>query len=74
FGFWVVSDSWSGNLHEVREFDFDGGDVSVVTYPAYMQTSAELRAMAKRHLAAENGYPLQRAQHRLHELELLSQL
>lgn len=74
FGFWVVSDSWSGNLHEVREFDFDGGDVSVVTYPAYTQTSAELRAMAKRHLAAENGYPLQRAQHRLHELELLSQL
>ncbi len=74
FGFWVVSDSWSGNLHEVREFDFDGGDVSVVTYPAYTQTSAELRAMAKRHLAAETGYPLQRAQHRLHELELLSQL
>jgi HK97 family phage prohead protease len=74
FGFWVVSDSWSGNLHEVREFDFDGGDVSVVTYPAYTQTSAELRAMAKRHLAAEPGYPLQRAQHRLHELELLSQL
>lgn len=74
FGFWVVSDSWSGNLHEVREFDFDGGDVSVVTYPAYTQTSAELRAMAKRHLAAETGYPLQRAQHRLHELELLAQL
>ncbi|MDQ1215737.1 HK97 family phage prohead protease [Microbacterium arborescens] len=74
FGFWVVSDSWSGNLHEVREFDFDGGDVSVVTYPAYTQTSAELRAMAKRHLAAETGYPLQRAQHRLHELELFSQL
>ncbi|MFS0715213.1 HK97 family phage prohead protease [Microbacterium sp. 2P01SA-2] len=74
FGFWVVSDSWSGNLHEVREFDFDGGDVSVVTYPAYTQTSAELRAMAKRHLAAETGYPLQRAKHRLNELELLSQL
>ncbi|TDL43839.1 HK97 family phage prohead protease [Microbacterium oleivorans] len=74
FGFWVVSDSWSGNLHEVREFDFDGGDVSVVTYPAYTQTSAELRSRAQRHLAEAAGYPVERAKHRLHELELLSQL
>lgn len=45
FGFWVTSDSWAGNLHIVREFDLDGGDVSAVTYPAYPQTSAELRSI-----------------------------
>lgn len=44
FGFWVTSDSWSGNLHRVREFDLDGGDVSSVTFPAYPTTSSELRA------------------------------
>lgn len=49
FGFWVTSDSWAGNLHQVREFDLDGGDVSAVTFPAYPQTSVELRAAAKRH-------------------------
>jgi len=70
FGFWIVSDGWSGSLHEVREFDFDGGDVSVVTYPAYTQTSAELRALADKHLATETGYPLQRAQDRLRLLEM----
>jgi HK97 family phage prohead protease len=74
FGFWITSDGWSGSIHEVREFDFDGGDVSVVTYPAYTQTSAELRDLAKRHLAREAGYPAERARHRLHELELLEQL
>jgi uncharacterized protein len=74
FGFWITADGWSGSLHEVREFDFDGGDVSVVTYPAYTQTSAELKERAKRHLAAEAGYSIERAKHRLHELELLEQL
>jgi HK97 family phage prohead protease len=74
FGFWITSDGWSGSIHEVREFDFDGGDVSVVTYPAYTQTSAELRDLAKRHLDREAGYPAERARHRLHELELLEQL
>lgn len=71
FGFWVVSGGWAGgSLYEVREFDFDGGDVSVVTYPAYPQTSAELRSLAERHVAAESGYPLQRAKDRLRLLEL----
>lgn len=74
FGFWVVSDSWSGNLHEVREFDLHGGDVSVVTFPAYAQTSAELRAIADAHVRDTAGYPLERAKHRLHELETLSLL
>lgn len=74
FGFWVISDGWSGSLHEVREFDFDGGDVSVVTYPAYTQTSAELRTIANERIAAAAGYPLERAKHRLHEVELLSEI
>lgn len=74
FGFWVTADGWSGSLHEVREFDFDGGDVSAVTFPAYTQTSAELRAIANDRVAAAAGYPLERAKHRLHELELLSDL
>lgn len=46
FGFWITSDSWSGNLHRVHEFDLDGGDVSAVTFPAFPQTSAELRSTA----------------------------
>lgn len=49
FGFWVVSDEWSGNLHRVHEFDLDGGDVSAVTFPAYPQTSTELRSAAAEH-------------------------
>lgn len=48
FGFWITSDDWSGNLHRVREFDLDGGDVSAVTFPAFPQTSSELRSAAKR--------------------------
>ncbi|MFH6687461.1 HK97 family phage prohead protease [Cellulosimicrobium funkei] len=74
FGFWILRDEWSGNLHVVREFDLDGGDVSVVTYPAFPQTSAELRSIAEARVRAADGYPLERAQHRLRELELLNEL
>jgi hypothetical protein len=80
FGFWITSDEWSGNLHRVHEFDLDGGDVSAVTFPAFPQTSSELRAYAERMLGgkgqerASEGYPLSRAKHRLHEAELLSTL
>ncbi|WP_079025199.1 HK97 family phage prohead protease [Streptomyces leeuwenhoekii] len=124
FGFWVTADGWAGNTHEVFGIDLDGGDVSVVTYPAFAATSAELRSAAARHLgeppvpepaavtralqevragkvlSAANrqlvqdardaldalleaadarslpdpGYPVERAQHRLRELELLAQL
>lgn len=53
FGFWITNDGWSGNLHEVREFDLDGGDVSSVTFPAFPQTSVELRSAAKRELGEQ---------------------
>lgn len=74
FGFWIVSDSWSGSLHEVREFDFDGGDVSAVTFPAYTQTSAELRSLAQKRIDEERGRPVALDTHRVRELELLAQL
>ena len=124
FGFWVTADGWAGNTHEVFGIDLDGGDVSVVTYPAFAATSAELRSAAARHsgqppavepdavtralaevragkvLSSANrqlvadahdalgalleaadrsgpgpeAYPIERAKHRLHELELLAQL
>lgn len=55
FGFWITSDDWSGNLHRVREFDLDGGDVSAVTFPAFPQTSSELRSAAERHVEHATG-------------------
>ena len=43
FGFRVKQDTWSNN-HSVRELlDVDLFDVSVVTYPAYPQTSVSVR-------------------------------
>lgn len=57
FGFWITRDEWSGNLHVVHEFDLDGGDVSVVTFPAFAQTSAELRSMATKNLESLRGFP-----------------
>lgn len=74
FGFWITNDSWSGSLHEVREFDLDGGDVSPVTFPAYAETSAELRSLARKRLDEERGRPLALDQHRVRELELLAEL
>lgn len=70
FGFWVTRDEWSGNLHIVHEFDLDGGDVSVVTFPAYPQTSAELRSAAAGQLSSIATYPVSRAKDRLRLLEL----
>jgi HK97 family phage prohead protease len=75
FGFWVTADGWSGSTHEVHGIDLDGGDVSVVTFPAYAQTSAELRTAAARQLTPPaEGLPAARARHRLREMELLHQL
>lgn len=74
FGFWITRDEWSGNLHIVHEFDLDGGDVSVVTFPAYPQTSAELRSAAASHLVKPDGYPAARARDRLRLLELEHQI
>lgn len=62
FGFWITDDVWDGTTHLVRGIDLDGGDVSVVTFPAYAQTSAHLRAAAQ----AAQAFPvLARARRRL---------
>lgn len=50
FGFWISADRWERDKHIITEFDLNGGDVSAVTFPAYPQTSAELRAAAREHL------------------------
>jgi uncharacterized protein len=73
FGFWITRDEWSGNLHIVHEFDLDGGDVSAVTFPAFSQTSAELRSAAQHHLVGADGYPIERARRRLQLLDLEAQ-
>lgn len=57
FGFWVTADGWAGNVHEVFGIDLDGGDVSVVTYPAFAATSAELRSAAARQLGQTPPQP-----------------
>lgn len=74
FGFWITRDEWSGNLHVVHEFDLDGGDVSVVTFPAFAQTSAELRSVATRNLDVLRGFPAGLAKAQLQLLEFESQL
>lgn len=70
FAFWIQRDEWSGLLHIVHEFDLDGGDVAAVTFPAFPQTSAELRSLAARQVQRAAGWPLQRAKDRLRLLEL----
>lgn len=46
FGFRVLEDTWENNMTErtLRQLDLNGGDVSVVTYPANPNTSVSLRA------------------------------
>lgn len=53
FGFWITAHGWAGDVHEVYSLDLDGGDVSVVTYPAFPTTSAELRSLVDEHLQPE---------------------
>lgn len=47
FAFWTQRDNWleTGEyvLRELHEVDIDGGDVSIVTYPAYPATSVQMR-------------------------------
>lgn len=75
FGFWITADGWDGTTHEVYGIDLDGGDVSVVTYPAFSQTSAELRAAAASHLAPPDlRHSVERARHRLREMELINHI
>lgn len=49
FAFWTVRDNWldSGEytLRELHELNIDGGDVAIVTYPAYPQTSIAMRSL-----------------------------
>lgn len=49
FGFFTITDSWGnkeGKLtRELIEVTLDGGDVSVVTYPAYPDTTVAVRSM-----------------------------
>jgi HK97 family phage prohead protease len=49
FGFRVLDDQWAEvngqTVRTLREVDLDGGDVSLVTFPAYPDTSVALRAM-----------------------------
>lgn len=49
FAFWTQRDNWleTGEyvLRELHEVDIDGGDVSIVTYPAYPATSVQMRSL-----------------------------
>lgn len=49
FGFFTVSDQWRMvdglPLRELVEVTLDGGDVSVVTYPAYPDTTVAVRSL-----------------------------
>lgn len=49
FGFFVVTDDWrmvDGEvIRELIEVSLDGGDVSVVTYPAYPDTQVAVRSL-----------------------------
>lgn len=49
FAFWTKKDNWLEQdefvLRELHEVDIDGGDVAVVTYPAYPQTSVQMRSL-----------------------------
>lgn len=74
FGFWITRDEWSGNLHVVHEFDLDGGDVSAVTFPAFAQTSAELRSFAESKVQSLRGFPTGLAKDKLQLLEFEGQL
>jgi len=49
FAFWTKRDNWLDTgeiiLRELHEVDIDGGDVAVVTYPAYPSTTVALRSL-----------------------------
>lgn len=59
-------DSNNQLIRRLKRIDLENGDVSIVTYPAYPQTSAEVRAMAdkQRQLAHNDNGGAQRRQAR----------
>jgi len=46
FGFWMREEAWDKDQNVRELIDVDLFDVSIVTYPAYPQTSVEARAIA----------------------------
>ncbi len=58
FAFWALRDNWleTGEyiLRELHEVDINGGDVSVVTYAAYPQTSVQVRSLMNLPTIPEN--------------------
>ena len=83
FGFYVREEEWEkGDEGAVRTLrDVDLFDVSVVTYPAYPQTSAEARARAERVASGqwsvaseEKKVAKRRAAARRREVEILTEV
>lgn len=78
FAFWVVRQTWSPDYdqRDIHEVDIDGGDVSVVTWPANPATAGTvgLRARQARSLARSHVLPLlvQRARAEKREGKALS--
>lgn len=83
FGFRTIQDAWEYDTEEAKAEDVEAirelveirlFDVGPVTFPAYPETSAEVRSMmdglaAHRGVANGEGHYLRLYRHRLHELE-----
>lgn len=58
FAFWTLRDNWleTGEyvLRELNEVEINGGDVSIVTYPAYPATSVQMRSLMNLPVIPEN--------------------
>lgn len=82
FGFYVRQDEWEdtpdGLVRTLRDVDLF--DVSIVSYPAYVETSAEARARASEHrpgaadIESERARARARRAARRREIEILSEV